>query len=311
MQVLITGVSGFVGRSLARYWAGPAIGVSRHCPGFLGSWTWLERGPTLARGLSGVELVVHLEAKQHVFHPAQRDIDEYESVNVGGTVAWLKWCERNGIGKFIYFSSIKAVHAEEGGLTDESAPGPSPSAYGGSKWRAEECVRAWVAADNRRSGLIIRPAVVYGVGSASNMAAMVEAIQRGQFFLIGANSNVKSIVSTKNLAMATQHLIRCMQPGGCEVFNVSDAQNYSVRELDRLIRRLQGKKGNSPTLPLALGRAAACFGDGFHALTGRMFSINSSRLDALLEWTFFSCNKLIGSGFVHPQTTEAGLAEML
>ena len=311
MQLLVTGASGFIGQAFARLWCEPAIAVSRHRPQFLGNWTWIEREIAIKRKIGEVAIVLHLEVKQHVLHPTPRDEVEFERVNVGGTTAWLRWCEENNVFRFAYFSSINAVQADKFRATDETAIGPNATPYGASKWRAEQRVRAWVDADSRRSALIVRPAVVYGAGNMANIDAMVQAIRRGRFFLVGQSRNIKTIVSVKNVVSATRHLLGDMKEGKCEVYNFADAKSYSIRELDRMVRARFGKKGNSPTIPLLVGRLAAGFGDALYAATGKSFPINSSRLRALTESTHFSCEKLLATGFAHPQTTDAGLAELL
>lgn len=309
MTTLITGASGFLGAHFLAKWPEPGIAVSRRRPSQLGEWRWCPRVQILAEP-KRAELVIHLEVKQHVPVPSPRDIEDFAAVNVEGTRTWLRWSATSEVERFIYFSSIKAVNPAAIGPTGEEAGGPGCSAYGRSKWEAEQLVREWAQADPRRAALILRPAVVYGVGSQANMAAMVGAVRRGRFFLVGENCNVKSVVSATNLVSATRYLAGRMRPGSCEVFNLCDAEALSVRELDGLIRRQFGRSGNSPAIPVALARAGARAGDWIHRLSGILPPLTSARLQALLESTHFTCDKLIQSGFVHPQTTAAGLAEL-
>ena len=319
MNTLLTGSSGYLGRYLMTELsvAGHAgMAVSRRPQDNLPQgWRSGVRATVLgdASGqMSGIpDLVVHLEVKQHVMRPTSEDLAAFRSVNIEGTKQWLEWCAKRAVKRFVFFSSIKAVQMASTSQLDESATGPNDSPYGESKWEAEEAVRRWVQAGPGRAALILRPAVVYGPGNAANVGAMVRGIAAGRFFLVGANHNVKSVVSVRNLSAATVHLMGSMAAGRCEIFNVTDEESYSVRELDRLIRRLLGKSGSSPALPVPLARMLARSGDAFHQLTGRTFPINSSRLAALLESTHFSCAKLLRSGFKHPETTEQGFGEMI
>jgi nucleoside-diphosphate-sugar epimerase len=64
-------------------------------------------------------------------------------------------------------------------------------------------------------------------------------------------------------------------------------------------------------LPLPVARGIARFGDAFLRVTGKNFPLTSSRLEALLETTHFSCEKLLATGFRHPQSTEEGIGEMV
>lgn len=306
MRLIVTGSSGFVGRHLvaALEAAGhDGLAVSRHyAAGQAGAWTTATRGAVLNQKTASCDVLVHLEVMQHVPHPTARDLAAFEAVNVGGTKEWLDWAGRQGVRRFVHFSTIKAVNAAPVGATDESAAGPHPTPYGASKWRAEALVRDWVREDPARSALILRPAVVYGPGNRANVAAMVAAIRRGRFFLIGRNENVKSLVSVGNLAAAVVHLLPRFTPGAAETYNVTDAESVSVRELDRRIRALLGKPGNSPSLPYPAARVLAGVGDLVFRVTGRPFPLNSSRLAALLETTHFSCARLCATGFRHPET---------
>ena len=306
--ILINGCNGFIGRHLlASGVADEIVAVSRKSPGSragpcgaVRAGRWRCREAVLAGEAGEVEVVVHLEAKQHVLYPTTADLLAMKQTNVDGTEDWLRWCSRNHVRRFVYFSSIKAVQPASEGMTDEDAAGCTGSPYGASKWAAEALVRNWAKSDAGRSALILRPAVVYGPGSTANVAAMRTAIRRRYFFLVGENTNIKSMISIGNAVAATRFLMNLMRPG-CEVYNLVDEESFPVREIDRRIRAQLGKAGNSPTLPLSIARAAARSGDIFHQLTGRVFPINSPRLEALMETTHFSCGKLQAAGFRHPQ----------
>ena len=322
----MTGGTGFVGQGLVQALAKAgrpgvvstralpakgAVGVAAAAESLPENWQWMRRGTIFQEGVGPVDAVFHLEVKQHVFQPTAADLAEFPAVNVSGTQAWLDWCTVHGVKRFIHFSTIKAVEAEKGpGPVDERSrerPGDTP--YGRSKWEAEERVQAWAAADPTRSALILRPAVVYGPGNSGNIAAMVDAVARGRFCFIGKNANVKSLVSRTNLVAAALHLVARMRPG-CEVFYVTDKETVTVRALVDLVRaRLGGRR--VPTLPRAVAGGLAVFGEVFGRVTGRTFPINRSRLEALTEETWFSCEKLQQTGFRHPQSLEAGIQEMI
>lgn len=315
-QFLVTGATGFVGQSLVGFLSisgRRGFAVSRRGNADVPEgWRPVKKESALAGTGNGTQVVVHLEVKQHVLNPTPEDIAGFQEVNVEGTREWLDWCEREEVKRFVYFSTIKAVEVDwrqPGGVSEDQPERPGETPYGRSKWEAEQLVRKWVAADPERSALIIRPAVVYGSGNTANIYAMVDGIARGRFALIGRNDNVKSVVSKRNLAAAAIHLVDQMRPG-CEVFYVTDQESMTVREMaDTVGTLLEGRK--IPTLPPPFASVAACAGDLFTRLSGRTFPVTSSRLKALTETTHFSCEKLLGTGFIHPQTLRAGLEEMV
>lgn len=317
MRVVVTGASGFIGRRLVTEFANAGhtgLAVSRQAgllvpPG----WSSVRRSALLeADEQVGVDALVHLEVKQHVINPTKKDLLECETTNVGGAKAWLDWATRNEVPRFVYFSSIKAVVTAPVGTTLESASGPHSSPYGSSKWRAEEAVRQWASEGGlTRGALILRPAVVYGPGNGANVAAMVDAIRKGRFFLIGRNDNIKSLISVGNVVAATRHLLERVALGSADVYNLCDREKFTVRELDCRIRSLIGKTGNSRSLPLPVARGLALMGDLYFRLTKKTFPINSTRLEALIEPTEFSCAKLQATGFQQPEAALTGLVESL
>jgi nucleoside-diphosphate-sugar epimerase len=255
------------------------------------------------------DAIIHLEVKQHVSNPSGEDLAEFKKVNVEGTQEWLDWASRNGVKKFVFFSSIKAV-GDSPECQDEACDSIPNTPYGKSKREAEERVRAWAAGSPERSALILRPAVVYGPGNQANMLSLVEAIHRRRFFLIGRNENIKSLISLKNLVAAVAHLLT-VPFRGCELFYLTDRESYSVSRIASMVAEILGRSPKLPALPYPLAKAVAAGGDLFTSVTSRNFPLTSSRLRALKESTHFSSKKLQSTGFVHAQSTREGLEEMV
>lgn len=316
MRFVVNGASGFVGTALIRHlakngWEGTAVG-RRPLVEIPKSWKPASREVLLTESSGAVgsdDCLVHLEVKHHVPRPQPEDERAFHEVNVGGLQTWLEWCDRCGVRRVIHISTIKAV---KGGaeVQDEGALGPGETPYGASKWEAEALLKRWVAEDERRSGVIVRPAVIYGPGNRANMFAFVSAIARNRYILVGANANVKSVVSLSNVVHAIEFLAKRMSEG-VETFNLVDRENYTVADLANLIQSELGKKGGFLRLPPLLATVAARFGDFIETVTGRSVPLTSARLKALTEESAFAVNKLVKIGFRHPQTTEEGLRELV
>lgn len=315
MNILLAGVSGFVGRHLSDFFSRKGIrgiGVGRsECGKVPEGWIWANR----SRMLSGnsdlpfkLDCLIHLEVKHHVPQPTSEDIKSFREVNVHGLQQWLDWCEQCGIKRVISFSTIKSVQSAET-LLDETAPGPGDSHYGASKWEAEQIFSKWISQDTSRSGVVVRPAVIYGPGNLANMFSFVSAIHRGRYFSIGDSDNVKSLVSLLNVVSAVHFLSERMDRG-FHIYNLVDADNYTVSELASMIARAFGKEDHFRSLPAWFAHMCAHVGDVLECGYSRV-PLTTRRLRALTESSAFSCQKLIQEGFKHPQTTEEGIAELV
>lgn len=319
MHIVVTGASGFVGRALIVTLAAEGhtgVAVSRRpIESLPDRWAHGDR-EALVAGTPAVrpDAVVHLEARHHEY-VADADSEQaaaFTATNVGNAREWLSWAAARRVDRFVFFSSIKAIDAARAaaanGTIDESASGPGPTLYGRTKWQAEQDVRAWAATPGRRA-LILRPAVIYGPGNTANIYSMIAGIARNRFAFVGANANVKSLVSLRNAVAATAYLLARMRDG-CEIYHLVDAQRYTVRELAGLTARALGVPAPARTIPVAAARAIAAAADLVSRATGRPLPIGRGRIDAMCEHADFTAGKLMAAGFVHPQSTEQGLAEM-
>jgi nucleoside-diphosphate-sugar epimerase len=314
MTILVTGASGFVGSALVPLLAAEGhtgVATGRKPPINLPpGWLGLERAEVLSRkrGMEEVDCVIHLEVKQHVARLNATSIAAFEETNVEGTREWVGWAAANGINRFIYFSSIKAVAAQPGIHSETDLRLPD-SPYGRSKAAGEQVVRDWVSASGERVATILRPAPVYGPGNQANLAAFVRQVLLGRRCFVGEGRTRKSLVGRRNLVAATAFLLS-QDVRGCEIFNVSDSETVSVKELALLIAEL----GNGPVprgIPRRFAKIAASFGDVCEILTGYDFPLSTARLRSLEEETVFPCDKLVAAGFQHPFTLRNGIAEMV
>jgi nucleoside-diphosphate-sugar epimerase len=321
VHLIVTGASGFVGRvliqSLARAGSTGLAVARRPIVDLPAGWRYQSRAELLqASPEVGVDAVIHLEARHHQYvagNGSAVEVAAFTETNVENTREWLDWATRAGTERFVYFSSVKAVDPgwapNRLGALDETTPGPGPSLYGRTKWQAEQVVAAWAKAPNR-GALILRPAVIYGPGNTANIYSMVDAIARRRFVFAGANDNIKSIVSVRNATAATVHLLGRLKPG-CEIYHLVDARRYSVRALAVIIARHLNVSAPQLQLPVALLRRAARMSDRLASATGLHLPFSSARLDALCEHADFSPGKLLATGFIHPETPEEGLREMV
>jgi UDP-glucose 4-epimerase len=155
-NVLITGVTGFVGRSLLseldrRHYK--TVGIARSISSveqgirqqtdtkFIGE---IHSETDWSDVLDGTDCVIHCAARAHVMNEGESDsLAAYRSVNVNGTERLAEAAAAAGVRRFIYLSSIK-VNGEETSIQNgfSAYDNPAPlDPYGLSKWEAELALR--------------------------------------------------------------------------------------------------------------------------------------------------------------------------
>lgn len=254
MRVAVTGVTGFVGRSLAtrlladghdvRAIVRRSIGIPVAQPDLIEVGT-IDDTTDWRHALPGVDVVVHLAARTHVLHErGGGDLTAYRSVNVDGTRRLAEAAAVCGVRRIIFASSIKV----NGERTSESpfragdAPAPE-DAYGISKWEGEQAL-ADVARSTGLEAVVIRPPLVYGPGASGNFARLIRAVRRGALLPLAAVDNRRSLIALENLV---DLIARCVThpaaPG--RTFLVSDGEDLSTPDL---IRRIAQAMGTRPRL---------------------------------------------------------------
>lgn len=292
--IVVTGANGFVGRALSRALTADGhsvTGLVRRVGGCAaGVREWLYDRPDFV-GLADiawqeVHCVVHLAARVHVMNNIDSDPDAaFCATNVEGTLRVAEAARRNGVRRFVFVSSIKAIAERDGGRPlSENDPARPEDAYGRSKFEAELALRQFGDA----SGLdvvIVRPPLVYGPGVRANFLRMMDAISCGMPLPLGTITARRSLVYIDNLADV---LVACaIDPRatrGC--FHIADDDPLSVAELLRMVGDALGKPARLFPVPASVLRTIG-------KLTGRSAAIerltDSLQLDTghvkrVLDW---------------------------
>jgi UDP-glucose 4-epimerase len=252
--VLVTGVSGFVGRHLVPPLASAGWRVRRAVRTPSGSDDEVLTGSIgpdtdWQAALDGVGAVVHLAARAH--HPGEEHAGGiYRTVNTEGTLQLARSAAAVGVRQFIHLSTILV----NGSCTDGRAPfreddSPAPrGVYGLSKAAAESGLKTLSETAAMRV-TVIRPPLIYGGGALGNFRLLVSAVQRGIPLPFGAIRNRRAFVGVENLCSFITN--RLSATGGkFDLFLVADEAQISTPEFVQQIARAAGKTARLVPLPM-------------------------------------------------------------
>ncbi|MBK1669474.1 hypothetical protein CKO28_15655 [Rhodovibrio sodomensis] len=290
-RVLVTGASGFLGRACVAGLAGAGYavrGLSRspraiadsevdavEVAAFYATSPWF---PQFDAALAGVDAVVHLAGRAH--YPGDSNIEALWRDNVDLTRGLAQRAAANGVGRFVFVSSIAAAPPRAG-----ASAGAPLSGYGRSKFAAEQAVHK-IGADTGLPWVIVRPALVAGPGAPGNLARLCRAVQAGIPLPLRTVRNRRTLLGRDNFVdLVDRCLVSPAAPGG--VWPAGDAQSLSTSEM---VTEIAEGMGRSPRLlpmsPRLLRSATALLGRAEIGaqLTGD-FIVDADDTARALDWS--------------------------
>jgi len=296
-KVLITGVNGFVGKTLSDELVIKGFNVngtvrsvmSVDFPGAITKFVIkdIDSKTDWQNALEGVDMVIHLAARVHVMKDTAIDaLSEFRRVNVEGTLNLARQAVEAGVQRFIFISSIK-VNGEGSILgqpyTPEDQPAPVDP-YGISKREAEDGLRQ-LASETGMEVVIIRPPLVYGPGVKANFQSMMRWLDKGIPLPLGAIHNKRSFVALDNLIDLIATCIH--HPAAAnQTFLAGDGEDISTTELLQRMAAALGKKAwliPVPSFILEWGARLV----GKQAITQKLcgsLQVDISKARDLLDW---------------------------
>lgn len=279
MNILITGVHGFVGSNLVQHLA-PRHAIygldilSPEKDGIVKTYQW---NAVDEETLPHVDAIIHLAGKAHDTKN-RSSADVYFAVNTELTKKMYDYFLKSGTKKFIFFSSVKAAADRvEGELVDETVVPAPKGPYGESKIAAEEYIRSMedVRERNGQSTYILRPCMIHGPGNKGNLNLLYNMVCKGIPWPLGAFENKRSFTSIDNLCHIIDGLLSKDIESG--VYNINDDEAVSTNELIGIICAAIGKKAHIWNIPRGMMEACAKTGDLLH------LPLNTERLRKLTE----------------------------
>ncbi|MBM3345043.1 MAG: NAD-dependent epimerase/dehydratase family protein [Betaproteobacteria bacterium] len=300
MLVVITGATGFIGRSVCTRFAAAGWkirGIARNISAQgmkdveLHSLD-LEAADALP-SLRGAELVIHLAGRAHMLEEKFDDLRAaFQSANSNATVHLAQAAARAGVRRFIFASTAK-VHGEESPgrpFTEHDAPNPQDD-YARSKWNAEQRLRHILP-----DSIVLRPPLVFGPGVGANFLRLMRLVERGIPLPLASVRNSRSLVSVQNLADCIMACATHKDAPG-KTFLVSDGEDVSTPQLLRMLGAHLGFPAMLWPCPPAVLRLGA-------SLLGRR-----AEADRLLGSLEIDSNAVRAMGWAPSLTLDEGLRQ--
>ncbi|MCB1776448.1 MAG: NAD-dependent epimerase/dehydratase family protein [Candidatus Competibacteraceae bacterium] len=301
--VLVTGGTGFIGRSLVAALLARGAQVRmlvrdqaqcsrRHAEEAVENMSGdLTDIASLARACAGVKTLFHIAGFAHADAGDTPDFaTRHWTVNAQGTFNLLDAARTAGVQRFVFLSSVKAVGDPGPRCVDESWDTPPETPYGQAKRAAEEKVRA-VGREAGMHTVNVRPALVYGPGMKANLLRLIEAVRRGWLPPLPETGNRRSLVHVNDVAQAL--LLAATHPAATgQTYFVTDGRAYSGRELYQLIRQALGRPVPNWAVPAKALWGLAELADGARWIMGYRNRKAQMMLDKLLGWACYDSRRI-------------------
>ena len=223
-----------------------------------------------------------------------KDYKVYYDTNHIGMNNIIEYCTKYSINNIIFYSSA-AVYGNNFTNSSEEVKNLNPeNHYGKSKVLAESELNNWLSQDNNRQLTIIRPSVVYGKGSKSNMNRMIDYIMKGKFIMVGKGDNFKTVCYVENLINFTLYIQNSTNKS-YQVYNYADFPHYKMNKLIEKISSLVKKR--IIRVPYIIAYSIGLCFDFISFITKKKNNMSSDRVRKFCSDTSLSTKKIEALGY--------------
>ncbi len=302
MNILITGIHGFVGSNLVAALCEhhTLYGLDIIFPEKKGvvrtfSWGDIETTSFPMQCLPRFDAIIHLAGKAHDTKN-QSAVQVYFDINTGLTRKIFDFFLESDARKFIFFSSVKAVADSVVGdvLREDVLPTPV-GPYGESKIAAEDYIKEhFVLSDtfsvnkgktfsfkeenvrySDKQVYILRPCMIHGPGNKGNLNLLYNVVKKGIPWPLGDFENKRSFTSIDNLCYVVEGLLTKDVASG--IYHMGDDEALSTNELIALMCEAMGKEPHIWKMNRKMMEGCAGLGTLLH------LPLNTERLRKLTE----------------------------
>lgn len=290
MNILITGIHGFVGSNLVialkkRHVLYGLDIVAPEKEGVVKTFAWedIESTSFPMQRLPQFDAIIHLAGKAHDTKN-QSVAQAYFDINTGLTQKIFDFFLESTAKKFIFFSSVKAAADSVVGdaLKEDVVPTPI-GPYGESKIAAENYIldklknknEKLKLHDDRKQVYILRPCMIHGPGNKGNLNLLYNVVKKGIPWPLGDFENKRSFTSIDNLCYVVEGLLTKNVTSG--IYHMGDDEALSTNELIALMCEAMGKEPHIWKMNKKMMESCAGLGTLLH------LPLNTERLRKLTE----------------------------
>jgi UDP-glucose 4-epimerase len=224
MKILLTGSSGYVGKSFMNL--------------YKNKYTFktfsLQKHDLENIDFEGIKTVLHCAALVH--QKKEYSYEKYYEINAEYPLRLAKEAKACGVKQFVFMSTI-AVYGEGYSLLKEDTPCRPATLYGKSKLEAEQKLQK--LEDENFVVSIVRAPMIYGQNAPGNIASLINLVKKISLLPFGGIYNHRSFVYVKNLCHFLDVIMEKQQSG---IFLASDDEAPSTTKLIELIAKNLEKK---------------------------------------------------------------------
>ena len=286
MNILITGIHGFVGSNLVVALKNHHVlyGLDIIAPekeGVVKTFAWkdIEITSFPMQQLPQFDAIIHLAGKAHDTKN-HSEAQVYFDINTRLTQKIFDFFLESKAKKFIFFSSVKAAADSVVGdmLREDVIPTPV-GPYGESKIAAENYIldklgvengEVRVAMQHDKQVYILRPCMIHGPGNKGNLNLLYNVVKKDIPWPLGDFENKRSFTSIDNLCYVMEGLLTRDIASG--IYHMGDDEALSTNELIALMCEAMGKEPHIWKMNRKMMEGCAVLGTLFH------LPVNTERL---------------------------------
>ncbi len=226
-KILITGANSYIGTSFEKY-------IKENYPNdYVVDTVDMINDNWRKKSFAGYDCVFHVAGIAHQKETKENSHLYYE-VNRELAIETAKKAKLDGVGQFIFLSSMSVYGMDTGVITKETNPSPK-SHYGKSKWQAEQDL---VPLDSDTFKVcILRPPMVYGKGCKGNFVKIKKLVEKSPIFPYVKNK--RSMIHIDNLSSFVR---LCVNKSSHGTFFPQNDEYVSTIDLAKNISKALNKK---------------------------------------------------------------------